>query len=705
MDCERIAQSGQYKVPVSFYHVAIDCPGYGRSPFDRQTIRSYPGEFLSQVVEALGRKSCIAMCGSSQGAASIFNAALECPKLALTLALCHPVSHSPQRYTSIGQPTLLIYDTEDAGHPVSVGRQVRRYIPNNRYFEFTRSKDGDWEAQHMAKELIKLLADNWSEIKDKRRGGRIDPKLPELTRVAGGFRAWSEQFQRETLPMGSREGGWDGPQAEADGEPLNGTCDIWRAVLGPGNILQYEHVASGRKSAVRPPGAHVLVEALGSGEQAGSAAPSRRAPARQSAPLFEDSEESEDEEDRAAREQREAQEAAEKIELEAAQTQCDLCKGTLVDPIRLVNCRCALCGCCTEKTVRYTRQCPCCGANIATKGGSPVSDAEELRNRIAQREADPSDPLAEQLRARREQQNEMVTRRKASCRIVLEFGNTAKSQKGKTSYTTFLKTPTVEGGAKGAKNPVEKVDFNINPGYSKPTATVKEPSASAGAQFEYTMARNYPCFISVHFRKELGLPQIDVEYVVQDKKTTKRRIVVEMPAAGLSTRRPGQVSFKAYPPRSGTVRCAAGQAAEVSYLPEVEAAESSEEEESAPKPKAKGKASAKGKAKRKAKANAKVGGGDLNAAGDCGPAPAPALEHEMLGPPPLQREKSNEIKDKFHSIGAGDGFLDIQGLKKVLQGLSSRFTDEELDLLIESAGHTSDGRVSFDAFIDFLHEG
>ena len=49
-----------------------------------------------------------------------------------TIAVCHPVGHAPTRYVAINQPTLLIFDTEDAGHPVSVGRQMRRHLPNPR---------------------------------------------------------------------------------------------------------------------------------------------------------------------------------------------------------------------------------------------------------------------------------------------------------------------------------------------------------------------------------------------------------------------------------------------------------------------------------------------------------------------------------------------------------------------------------------------
>ena len=70
--------------------------------------------------------------------------------------------HAPQRFTAIAQPTLLIFDTEDAGHPVAVGRQMRRHLQQPHYFEFTRSVDGDWECQHTGEELWRLITAHWS---------------------------------------------------------------------------------------------------------------------------------------------------------------------------------------------------------------------------------------------------------------------------------------------------------------------------------------------------------------------------------------------------------------------------------------------------------------------------------------------------------------------------------------------------------------
>jgi len=127
------SSSSSSPFPPHFYHVAIDCPGYGRSPGDKQSVRSQPGALLSQVVQALGRRTAAAICGSSQGSCALFNAALENAHVAQTLAVCHPVGHAPHRYANIRQPTLLIFDTEDAGHPVSVGRKMRKHLPNNRW--------------------------------------------------------------------------------------------------------------------------------------------------------------------------------------------------------------------------------------------------------------------------------------------------------------------------------------------------------------------------------------------------------------------------------------------------------------------------------------------------------------------------------------------------------------------------------------------
>jgi predicted esterase len=217
------------------YHVAIDCPGYGRSGGDRQCIRSYPGALIEGIIRACGKRSAAALVGSSQGACSVLNALLERPQLAEAVAVVHPVGHAVERYTAISQPALLIFNTEDPGHPVEVGRRMRDHLPDPTYLEFTESKHGLWDQQHIAPELVKLLR----KAQGKRRGGagkkgRVE--LPELSVLAGGLGAWSERF--------GDEHGW----ARVDGDEQLGMADLISApgitggavvpVLLPGQQMQ-----------------------------------------------------------------------------------------------------------------------------------------------------------------------------------------------------------------------------------------------------------------------------------------------------------------------------------------------------------------------------------------------------------------------------------------------------------------------------------
>ena len=252
------------------FHVAIDCPGYGRSrPGDCQTIRSYPGAFLRRVIAALGRRSCACLVGSSQGAAAVLNAALEHPDLVHTAAVCHPVTHKPlERFAGLTQPLLMAYDTQDAGHPVSVGRTLRRRVQNPIYFEYD---GGDWLEKNFARELWDMLRASWGTFSGKRDGGRRVARMPDLTRVAGGLRCWERRHGGEVLPWYGRCGEAD-PSAAApwqsgeEEEPEPVAADpgnTWRAVLEPAtNTIVYENIQSGRRTKIRPNRGHVLIRRL-----------------------------------------------------------------------------------------------------------------------------------------------------------------------------------------------------------------------------------------------------------------------------------------------------------------------------------------------------------------------------------------------------------------------------------------------------------
>ena len=314
----------------NLYHVAICCPGYGRSPGDRQIIRSYPGALIEGVIRACGKRSAAALVGSSQGACAVMNALLERPALAESVAVCHPVGHAVERYRAIKVPALLIFDTEDAGHPVEVGRRMREALPNPTYFEFTHSKDGAWEEQNMAPEMVKILRGCASVQGRKRRRKKA---LPELSTLAGGMRAWTERY--------GDEHGW--------------TWDVKEEVAEPPRVAAV--------AAAGP--APVQAEELFS--------------------------ESEDEEEAAAAA---AAAAAEQAAAELAETTCALCnRGLGSEPVRLQRCRHALCADCCTWSLQHFSECPVCEVPVArakaakkakkTKGkarglGPVVSDAASI---------------------------------------------------------------------------------------------------------------------------------------------------------------------------------------------------------------------------------------------------------------------------------------------------------------------------------------
>ncbi|KAK3236045.1 hypothetical protein CYMTET_53795 [Cymbomonas tetramitiformis] len=563
--------------PRTFYHVAIDCPGYGRSPGDRQTIRSYPGAFLEAVVRALGRRNVVAVIGSSQGCASAFNALLERPKLAYAVAGIHPVTFAPERFTALTQPALLIYNTEDPGHPVSVGRVIRskQYLRQLSYFEFAPSRDGWWDEEHMGTELLEILSCHWKAI-DKKQVGLQMEELPELGKVGGGLRAWcggdeNEQGSVENLrdrdivqPMTAVSLLCADSNGEEQAQRLNDTSakggdggNLWKTTLDPKTgMVTYVHVQTGRTSAVRPTGAHVM----GDGHTGSLPAVD---------PLFEPvrgMDAYEDEEEKCARV---AAEAAELKQSEASQERCDLCQKVLVEPYRFASCRCALCACCAEATAQCTHTCPVCGSAVKIRKGRIQTDCEELQQQAAAR----LERLAGSGDSEAEAQFELLQatrdKRKRHSMIVIEYGCTLSStaSAAKTSYTTY--TRLMKGDVQW---PIKSVDFNINPQYSKPTASVKQASNGIYA-FEYAMGGRFPCVMTIHFKPELGLMPLEINFKVQDADT-KRHIIMYLAkdnvAAGRqSGRRIGKavVEFCARPPCSGWIDIKKDVPPMVGYFP------------------------------------------------------------------------------------------------------------------------------------------
>ena len=465
--------------PDAYYHVAIDCPGYGRSSGDRQIIRSYPGQFLEGVTRACGKRSAAALIGSSQGACAVMNALLERPLLAEAVAIIHPVGHAVDRYKAIKQPALLIFDTEDAGHPVEVGRRMRDALPCPTYFEFTRSVHGPWEQRHIAPELMKLLHATSSE--PIRRSHTMGTPLPELSVLAGGLRAWSERH--------GDEHGWDRPASgggAVEEETEEGVIsECW----------------SGRESTSLALTSDLL------------------APPPLDEALFSDDGETDEEQVAAAAEAA----ARARAEAELQQRECELC-GTHLShgAVRLVRCRHALCACCCDWSLRHFEECPVCQAKV-DRGHRPRSASKTALVGLPAPRSDEASLCVQVPLPTASSSRSPKTAAPPDCVLVISYGNTSeRTTSGKTNYITYVQV------VHGERSALAKVSFNINPGYKKPTATLAAPNGAHGRwSFDYAMARPYPCEITLQFKN--GLPPLTLKYWVQDQTKFARCLAIELP--------------------------------------------------------------------------------------------------------------------------------------------------------------------------------
>jgi len=250
------------------------------------------------------------------------------------------------------------------------------------------------------------------------------------------------------------------------------------------------------------------------------------------------------------RQERDIKHKQEQRTRESMQHDCDLCCKPLVNRIRLARCRCALCACCVERTVLYTRQCPRCGdAPLEVAQSVVKSDLSEEEQESAaaflQMGRQSIDGVDRQL----EYLDRLQMERIHATRLVLEYGNTASpssSTSSKILFRTFLRVLSGIGNYSAkTQMPVRRVDFNINPGYDKPTATASTGplSSSNGSSafdkktktfsFEYAMAREFPCWMTVVFDGDKGLmgwKRLVIPYQVQSwSGCFGRRIVIQLP--------------------------------------------------------------------------------------------------------------------------------------------------------------------------------
>ena len=207
----------------------------------------------------------------------MLNAVLDDPHISYFVVVCHPVGHDVARYTRMVQPALLLFDSDDDGHPISVGRRMRKNIPINRWFEFEGSKEPSWLSDNMGREMLTMFnAVEYRKIVPiigSVEASACSPKIPDLSRLAGGVLAWGRLHGREivdnAIPLRLTSGDIPLKAAVATTIPSgDSSCEIVTVDPGVWQVrvdalskeIRYVHAASGESRSDRPAGAFLVRE-------------------------------------------------------------------------------------------------------------------------------------------------------------------------------------------------------------------------------------------------------------------------------------------------------------------------------------------------------------------------------------------------------------------------------------------------------------
>ena len=134
----------------------------------------------------MGVRTAYCVVGSSQGSQALINACMEDSTLARSCAVKHPISMSSrvEDMKAVRCPTLLVYDDKDGGHPVKVGRMVRRVFEGSGvkfcYVEFDGDRNEDFEELH----FVPLVRRMWEKAGVLAEKG--DTRGVNLTKCCGG---------------------------------------------------------------------------------------------------------------------------------------------------------------------------------------------------------------------------------------------------------------------------------------------------------------------------------------------------------------------------------------------------------------------------------------------------------------------------------------------------------------------------------------
>jgi len=192
--------------PAGFYHVAIDCPGFGNSPATAtgppdKTLRSIHAELIADIVHCLAKQYAFCIAGMGQGSGALLSVVSQQADLASFVFIMEPTQAILGKCSALLHPTLIACEKNRNKVCAKDSKELSKSVPQISAFEFSvpKSKKGSKSAfVPLAHALLEMYKEqNWRGYMG---GLGASSKLPLLASAAGGLKAWQGIGPKPTVP-------------------------------------------------------------------------------------------------------------------------------------------------------------------------------------------------------------------------------------------------------------------------------------------------------------------------------------------------------------------------------------------------------------------------------------------------------------------------------------------------------------------------
>jgi len=188
------------EAPSSLFHVAIDLPAVGGSEGDRLTSAIGARRLFTEVIQSLGKSHAFAIVADGTCATWLLDSLVEQPSLTSFVVLREPTHYEP-RYGTVLHPTLVVASegaSKDTKGGSAIAKKLSQSLTNASLIHYDPATESEYSFMEarLAGEVVSLLSNNgWRGYMP---GFGHNGKLPLLTKLAGGRKAWESSVVGKT---------------------------------------------------------------------------------------------------------------------------------------------------------------------------------------------------------------------------------------------------------------------------------------------------------------------------------------------------------------------------------------------------------------------------------------------------------------------------------------------------------------------------